>query len=337
VRENSRVCGQTNIFSQMSKKIPTREKRNLLLSRARAQIESPMEVDAADVPEYDLLERLFGKNTRQAARIIAEEFVARFGEVSGTVDLLTKRLSPPGRAGTWGELEERMSKICWVDNCPWSIRHLNNQPDVPQEELFFLRVKDVIGALPKRRDYKISEKKSGKKIDYGSPKNIADNFVTCELCWRSVPKLVHTKKIHLCHLHDIPSTSPEYRRQKSLQKHIDGIVSQLKSHVMDPLAAERKGYHPAGYVWALCVDKDSPLQHLVNYLKSLNIPLDSVENVVRALEYPVYLNKFDEPVRLAWEFYFEDRGAYLERHYPRVLLAEAWLRADAEHKHGGKR
>jgi hypothetical protein len=337
MRENSRVCGQTDIFSQRSKKITTPEKRNLLLSRAKAQIESLMKVNATYVPEYDLLERLFGKNTRQAARIIAEEFVTRFGEVSGTVDSLTRRLSPSGRAGTWGELEERMSKICWVDSCPWSIRHLNNQPDVPEEESFFLRVKDVIGALPKRRDYKAAAKKSEKKIDYGNPQKIADNFVTCELCWRSVPKLVHIKKIHLCHLHDIPSTSPEYRRQKSLRKHIDGIVSRLKSHVMNPWTAARKGYHPAGYVWALCVDKNSPLHHLVNYLKSLNMPLDSVENVVRALEYPVYLDKLDEPVRQAWEFYFEDRGAYLERQYPRVLLAEAWLRADAEHKHGGKR
>ena len=321
----------------MSKKIPTHEKRNLLLSRAKAQIESFTETAALYVPEYDLLERLFGKNTRQATRIIAEEFVARFGEVSGTVDMLTKRLSPSGRAGTWVELEERMSKICWVDNCPWSIRHLDKQPDVPEEELFFLRVQDVISALPKRRDYIILEKKSGQEIAYDNPKNIAEHFVTCDLCWRSVPKLVHTKKIHVCHLHDIPSTSPSYRRQKSLQKYIDGIVGQLKSSVMDPFTAGHKGYHPAGYVWALCVDGNSPLPHLVNYLKSLSMPLDSVENVVRALEHPVYLDKFDAQVRQAWEFYFEDRGAYLERHYPRVLLAEAWLRADAEHTHGGKR
>jgi hypothetical protein len=114
-------------------------------------------------------------------------------------------------------------------------------------------------------------------------------------------------------------------------------VSHLKLHVMAPFTAERKGYHPAGYVWALCVDENSPLPHLVKHLKSLNMPLDSVENIVRALEHPVYLEKVDTPVRQAWEFYFEDRGAYLERHFKRVLLAEAWLRADAEHKHGGKR
>lgn len=317
----------------MNKKLPTPEKRNLLLSRARALIES---LDGGQA-EYGLLERLWGANTRQAARIIAEEFVSRFGVVSGTVDLLTKRLSPPGRAGTWAELEERMSKICWIDNCPWSIRHLHAQPDVPEEEWFFLRVMNVIGALPKTRDYKKAEKKSGQKIDYGTPKDVADNFVTCDLCWRSVPKLVRTKKIHLCHMHDISSTSPEYRRHKYLQKYVESIVNQLTSCVMDPFTAERKGYHPAGYMWALCVDKNSPLPYLVNYLQSLNMPLDSVENVVRALEHPVHLKKFDEPVRQAWEFYFEDQGAYLERYYPRVLLAEAWLRADAEHKHGGKR
>ena len=318
----------------MNKKIATPEKRNLLLSRAKAQIESFTETDALYVPEYDLLERLFGKTTRQAARIIAEEFVARFGIIFGTTtDLLARRLSPSGKAGTWSELEERILVICRAEKSSWEIAHLDEDQIDPEEELFFYRVIDVIDALPKRRDYKASKK----KIDRNNPKEIADNFVTCELCWRSVPKLVHTKKIHLCHLHDIPSTSPAYRRQKSLQKHIDGIVGQLKSSVMTPFTAGHKGHHPAGYVWALCVDGNGPLPHLVNYLKSLSMPLDSVENVVRALEHPVYLDKFDEPVRQAWEFYFEDRGAYLERHYPRVLLAEAWLRAEAEHKYGGKR
>ena len=320
----------------MSKKVATPEKRNLLLARAKAQIDPLMEINPLYVPEYSLLERLFGKNPLQAARIIAEEFVARFGTVSGTVDCLARRLSPSGRAKTWAALDERISKICWVDNCPWLIRH-DKQPDVPEEELFFIRVKDVIDALPKKRDYKAPEKKFEGELIYDTPKHIAANFVTCELCWRSVTKLVHRKKIHLCHMHDIPSTSPEYRRQKSLQKHVNGILAQLKLRVVPPFIAERKGYHPAGYVWGLCVDEDGPLPYLVNYLKSLNMPLDSVENVVRALEHPVNLNQFDEPVRLDWEFYFEDRGAYLERHYPRVLLAEAWLRVDAEHKHGGVR
>lgn len=188
--------------------------------------------------------------------------------------------------------------------------------------------------MPKRRDYKASEKQAGSD----DPKRIAEGFVTRELCWRSVPSLVHTKKIHLCHLHDIQSTSPGYRRQKYLQKYVDGILEQLNQNVGTPkIAAQKFGYRPAGYVWALCVDANSPLRYLVEYLQSLAMPLDSVENVVRALEHPVYLDKLDESLNRAWKFYFEDRSAYRERHYERVLLVEAWLRADAEHQHGGKR
>ncbi|MDR2891534.1 MAG: hypothetical protein LBV80_00365, partial [Deltaproteobacteria bacterium] len=123
--------------------------------------------------EHALLERLWGQNTRQAARIIAEEFVARFGEISGTVEVLTKRLSPLDRAERWDELEGRMSKLCWVDNFEWSTQERNsNQPDEPEEELFFLRVMNVISALPKERDYKPAENRSGKKIDYGTPRDI---------------------------------------------------------------------------------------------------------------------------------------------------------------------
>ena len=198
----------------MEKNVSTPEKRNLLLAEAKAQIESFMQTDLGYVPEYELLERLLGKNTIQAARIIAEEFVARFGEISGTVDLLTRRLLPSDGGKTWSNLRERIFLICRADKSQWEIAHLDENLLDPEEELFFLRVYDVIDALPKRRDYKVSEE----KIYSGRPKDIADSFVTCELCWRSVPKLVHTKKIHLCHLHDIPSTSPEYRRRKYLKK-----------------------------------------------------------------------------------------------------------------------
>ena len=41
--------------------------------------------------------------------------------------------------------------------------------------------------------------------------------------------------------------------------------------------------------------------------------------------------------KAAWNFHFEDFGAYFELNYERMLLAEAWLRAEAEYKHGGVR
>ena len=39
----------------------------------------------------------------------------------------------------------------------------------------------------------------------------------------------------------------------------------------------------------------------------------------------------------AWQFHFDDLGAYFELNYDRLLLAEAWLQAEAEYQHGGAR
>ena len=286
------------------------------------------------MPEYALMERLFGKNTIQAARIIAEEFVARFGTISGTVDLLTRRLMPSGRASTWADLEGRIFEICKWDMGAWEIAHLDEKLLNIEEELFLYRVVDVILALPKKRDYIRSEN----KIDFNDPKSIADNFTTCELCWRSVPRLTHRKKIHLCHLHDIPSTAPEYRRRKRFQENIHRIAIRLKNCMPPPLVVGRRyGVRPDIYTMELCLSPDGPLTYLVDYLKSLKMPLRTGEDFLRALEHPVYWDKLDERLTRAWEFYFGDRGIYFEWHYTRIVLAEAWLRAEAAHQHGGNR
>ena len=48
-------------------------------------------------------------------------------------------------------------------------------------------------------------------------------------------------------------------------------------------------------------------------------------------------DKLTDTEKAAWNFHFEDFGAYFELNYERILLAEAWLRAEAEYKHGGVR
>jgi hypothetical protein len=108
----------------MSKKVATPEKRNLLLAEAQVRLEFWKQADARYEPEYGLLDRLLDKNTIQAARSIAEEFVARFGAVSGNVEMLTSKLLPSGRAGTWAELEERILRVCKYDKGLWERAHL---------------------------------------------------------------------------------------------------------------------------------------------------------------------------------------------------------------------
>ena len=39
----------------------------------------------------------------------------------------------------------------------------------------------------------------------------------------------------------------------------------------------------------------------------------------------------------AWQFHFDDLGAYFELNYGRLILAEAWLQAEADYQYGGAR
>jgi len=87
----------------------------------------------------------------------------------------------------------------------------------------------------------------------------------------------------------------------------------------------------------MCRNDNSPLPHLVAYLRTLNMPLAYGEEIMRALEHPIFWDKIESMTALAWQFHFEDRGAYFERNYEKLLWAEAWLRVAAEYKHGGKR
>ena len=76
---------------------------------------------------------------------------------------------------------------------------------------------------------------------------------------------------------------------------------------------------------------------LAEYLYEHNTHVATPAGLIRALEHPIPFDKLTKAEKTAWDFYFEDFGAYFELNYERMLLAEAWLRAEAEYKHGGKR
>jgi hypothetical protein len=76
---------------------------------------------------------------------------------------------------------------------------------------------------------------------------------------------------------------------------------------------------------------------LAEYLYEPNPRVESPDDLIRALEHPIPFNKLTEAEKAAWKFHFGDFGAYFELNYERMLLAEAWLRAEAAHQHGGDR
>lgn len=293
--------------------------------------------------ELALREELLGKNTHQAARILAKEFVKRFGGHSGTVASITSRFVPAGRATSWQELDLNIVRFCETHYRTWELEDAFDiqtgkpcDPLHPQGEelLFFERVAHVLQSLPRRLDYKVSDRNAG-LID---PVEIARNFTTCHLCWRSVARKPLERKSPLCHLHDLPSSDGEYRRRKRMRVAMLDILRELSRTVPSPARIKQSMSSPAYIVLRrMCRELNGPLPYLARYLASLDLPREEAEDLMRALEHPLYFQKLSPVMREAWEIHFADRAAYFEYNYRMLLLAEAWLRAEAEYKHGGKR
>jgi len=95
--------------------------------------------------------------------------------------------------------------------------------------------------------------------------------------------------------------------------------------------------HPRDFWASMCISSNGFFPYLVRYLVSLKMPLNTPEDIVRAMEHPIDFNSISDLEKKAWEFHFNELGAYFELYYDRLLRAEAWLQAEAENKHGGKR
>lgn len=272
-----------------------------------------------------LAEQLQGKNTIEAALILALEFVCRFGEDWGTVADLTSHLMPRGRANTWPMLDRNINFFCRYFYDTWE----TNEDKI----VFFDEVRFILQSLPMRRDYKTDLE----KYKITKPEAAAEYFSLCSLCWRSVFRLPLEKKTPLCHLHDLPSTYPEYRKRMRLKKHVQTLkYALLKSQPPLNLAKDLKT-EPNDYVLSLCTKEDSPFPYLAKYLRSLSLPLNSNKEILQALEHPIYLNRVPSMEAQAWEYYIEDKAEHFKENFLKLITAEAWLRAEAEHKHGGKR
>ena len=294
--------------------------------------------------ELELRERLLGKNTLQAGRIIAEEFISRFGETSGSVEEVAKRLLPAGRATRWEDLDLNINLFCKQYYAEWELvaqfpdgteQVLGKSQRYGDEEVeFFDRVRFVLYSLPRQRDYKLPEHKA----EYTTPSDIARNFMPCFLCWRSVARKPREKNTPLCHSHDLPSTHPEYRRRARLRKRMLEIERELKRTVKTPAwVKQNTKIHPRDFFASMCISPNGYFPHLVHYLASLGMPLNQLEDIMKALEHPVYFDKLSDLMKDAWQFHFDDLGAYFELNYERLMRAEAWLQAEAESQHGGKR
>ena len=166
----------------------------------------------------DSLRQLFiGKNTLEVARILADVFVSRFGECWGNREDILKALLPKGRASTWSELDKQINvfgkKLYGKHNEPAE----ENSPEIGLLD----EVRFILQDLPQRQDYKLPEGKE----EY-PPEEAGFHFVLCSLCWRSVVRRPLEKRTPLCHTHDLPSSSPAYRRRARMKPQVE--VARLR-------------------------------------------------------------------------------------------------------------
>ena len=267
-----------------------------------------------------------GKNTLEAVHALSREFVGLFGENWGVESEIAKKLLPRGKASTWSALDRNINRFC---------KQFYENYTEDQDKIDFLdTVRFMLAELPMRRDYKPNEDKE----QNSSPQFVAQFFTTCSLCWRSVLRKPLEKKTPLCHIHDLPSQSPAYRKRVRTKPRVEAIRLELIKS-LPPLFHLKKemGEELNAYVQSLCLNQAGSLPQLAKYLHSLDMPLTDGKDIVRALEHPIYLQKVSQIVRQAWEYYLDDRGEHFRLNYIKILTAEAWLRAEKERRHGGKR
>ena len=274
---------------------------------------------------YKLSQIITGKNTLEVAHIFAEIFVNHFGENWGTKGDIIKHLLPKGRISAWNNLDKHLNLFC---------KQFYHDYELHNDKIQFIdEIRFAIQDLPQRQKYKLPEAKE----EYKTAKEAADHFTTCSLCWRAVPRRPLEKKTPLCHIHDLPCSSPEYRRRARMKPHVESLKLELTKALPTLWEIRRSEQDLNVYLKDLCLNTNSLLTHLHKYLHSLNLPLNTEKEILQALEFPVYYHKIPARIREAWDFYLEDRSKHFRLNYIKLLTAEAWLQADEERRHGGKR
>lgn len=276
-----------------------------------------------------ILPQIFsGKNSLEAAHIFADIFTDNFNDKWGVKEEILKQLLPHGRITSWSNLDKYINLFC---------KQFYEDYEQHNDKIQLIdEIRFIIQDLPQRQKYQLPEHKE----EYQTPQEIAAHFTTCSLCWRAVPRRPLEKKTPLCHIHDLPCSSAEYRRRARMKPHVEMLKLQLTKSLPTLWEVRQNKLNPIPlnkYLKDLCLNPNSPLPHLTNYLQSLNLPLKTEKDILQALEYPIYYTKIPERIKEAWDYYLDDRSKHFRLNYIKLLTAEAWLQVDTERKHGGRR
>lgn len=174
-----------------------------LTTDEKSQVEIFLKTPGKD--EFFFFTQLLGKTPGQVRNTMIEEFVRRF-DLEAHRDEIAKALP---------------FKRSWLD-LDIAIAQFAGSMGADAHLQFWDRMRYIIEALPKRKDY-------GDKYTDAHKRNIARpkhgwEFATCKHCWRRVaynPETVR-KTASYCFKHNLPATHPLYRKHSRLSRQLLG-------------------------------------------------------------------------------------------------------------------
>jgi hypothetical protein len=202
--------------------------------------------------EFFFFRQLMGMTPAQVRTMMIEEFICRFDLVEHADEI---RKALPSRR-SWRDLDVALAGFAGSMGAD---DHLQ----------FWDRMRYVLAALPKRKDY-------GDKYQDGEKGKTAKatrgwNFPTCKLCWRRVSHSsgLHRKAASCCFKHDLPATHSIYRRHSRLAQQLRAEQQSVVKRIMALIAgcSSEADAHKAMFVH-LTTPNDC-LPRLVDYLNAV--------------------------------------------------------------------
>ena len=294
-------------------------------------------------------EKMVGLTPSQIAHLIAEEFCTQFTEpvrisFGGHLSFdhaftLESFMAFLGPHKSWRELEDGLRRIARV-------LPLGKEYEFCERKTFTvyetLRRKDMYGLRGESKTPEVLAKKretekrfftvevNGKKIKKEMP---PFDIEQCRHCWRYV--FIDTKKITkkppLCPQHDHISSNAAYRARQRLLPKYWRIRGELQKYISPEYRKHQQPNENVVFLRRLATAEDSPFHALSSYMRSLNLPLNSDEDILRAFNFigGIKLPKeYDNQLNDMINFLL---GLNSESPVPLTILdcinAEAWLRA----------
>ena len=288
------------------------------------------------VAELSLFRDILGKTPAQAMCIMVEKFVNRLAYDLELEEMMAY-LSP---CRDWKTLDENISAFLQERHATayagieWRASDIKqNNPALARwrEEVdFWDKMRSLIQALPKPRDYRRPSARSALKMQ---PLRAGQywHFDDCMFCWRTVP--IHPDSLPtkpLCFMHRLEPTSSQYRKHQRLADQVEvnafDLLDVLRAEYPDSLRKDEAACRQVNLLHL--ISPDSPLIHLSTYVRDLLGNNTEPEAVLHAFHgpfpkglEPLYMQAMEEYISHCLQPY-----NFLATMW-QLALAESWLKA----------